>query len=352
MHSTRGNGLIASLWGAAGVFLLGFFGAEALFAPGADGLSLEATLVPSIVAAVATFAYLMTQPLGGAEAPAGAASPSRRSSRGRSPTRRRGPRPPAAGSAPARRVGGDRHPAGRSVSERSTTMPRMQERLLAEKLIGYDTSTPEGIQLCAGFIKGWLEARDIPTSTFEVRGLPIVVAEVGPGTGPVIVIHGHIDVVPGREGQFSPAVEGDRLIGRGAYDMKGAAAAMMLALADLRDQDGRPRPPGARSRRGDRGGVRPRHRRARRPGARRRLRDHRRADRHADRRRREGRPRAADRGQRPRRPRIDALGGRQRDHEGLLDLPWNRVATVRPRSRPSCSTGPRSTSGGSSAEMR
>ena len=69
--SPRGNGLIASLWGAAGVFLLGFFGAEALFAPGADGLSLEATLVPSIVAAVATFAYLMTQPLGGAEATAG-----------------------------------------------------------------------------------------------------------------------------------------------------------------------------------------------------------------------------------------------------------------------------------------
>jgi succinyl-diaminopimelate desuccinylase len=112
----------------------------------------------------------------------------------------------------------------------------MQERLLAEKLIGYDTSTAEGVQLCAGFIKGWLEARDIATATFEVRGLPIVVAEVGPSQGPVVVIHGHIDVVPGHEGQFSAAVEGDRLIGRGAYDMKGAAAAMMLALADLRDQ--------------------------------------------------------------------------------------------------------------------
>ena len=62
-----GNGLIASLWGAAGVFLLGFFGAEALFAPGADGLSLQATLVPSILAAVVAFAYLMTHPLGGEE---------------------------------------------------------------------------------------------------------------------------------------------------------------------------------------------------------------------------------------------------------------------------------------------
>ena len=51
-----------------------------------------------------------------------------------------------------------------------------------------------------------------------------------------MLFHGHLDVVPGREGQFEPRVEGDRLIGRGAYDMKGAAAAMMLALHDLRDE--------------------------------------------------------------------------------------------------------------------
>ena len=113
----------------------------------------------------------------------------------------------------------------------------MQERLLAERLIGYDTSTPEGIRNCAGFVKGWLEARDIPTKELLVRELPIVIAEVGPAEGPVIVAHGHIDVVPGRPGQFEPIIDGDRLIGRGAYDMKGAAAAMMLMLADLREQD-------------------------------------------------------------------------------------------------------------------
>jgi succinyl-diaminopimelate desuccinylase len=113
----------------------------------------------------------------------------------------------------------------------------MQERLLAEKLIGYDSSTPEGVRLCAGFIKGWLEARDIPTEQITVRDLPIVIAGVGPVDAPTVIFHGHVDVVPGRDGQFEATVEGDRLIGRGAYDMKGAAAAMMLALADLRDQD-------------------------------------------------------------------------------------------------------------------
>ena len=36
------------------------------------------------------------------------------------------------------------------------------------------------------------------------------------------MLHGHLDVVPARAEQFTPRVEGDRLYGRGAYDMKGA----------------------------------------------------------------------------------------------------------------------------------
>src|SRR5215216_6624362 len=114
----------------------------------------------------------------------------------------------------------------------------MEARALTEELIAYDTSTVEGIKLCAGFIKGWLEARDIVAEQLGVRGLPVTMAEVGPGDGqPVVLLHGHIDVVPGRQEQFMPRVEGDRLYGRGAYDMKGALACLMLALADLRDQD-------------------------------------------------------------------------------------------------------------------
>jgi succinyl-diaminopimelate desuccinylase len=48
-----------------------------------------------------------------------------------------------------------------------------------------------------------------------------------------VIFHGHLDVVPARDGQFDPRVEGDRLIGRGAYDMKGGLAAMMCAVHDV-----------------------------------------------------------------------------------------------------------------------
>jgi succinyl-diaminopimelate desuccinylase len=114
----------------------------------------------------------------------------------------------------------------------------MDERVLAERLISYDTSTGEGLRAAVGFVKGWLEARDIPVTGREFAGLPVVLADVGPHEGPTVILHGHVDVVPAHEHQFVPRVEGDRLIGRGAYDMKGALAAMMCAVMDVADNGG------------------------------------------------------------------------------------------------------------------
>jgi succinyl-diaminopimelate desuccinylase len=115
----------------------------------------------------------------------------------------------------------------------------VDERILAERLIGYETSRPDVIVAAAGFVKGWLESNDITVSDHDHNGLPVLVADVGPRRAdlPCIVWHGHLDVVPGRAEQFAPRVEGDRLIGRGAYDMKGGLAAMMCALTDVADQD-------------------------------------------------------------------------------------------------------------------
>jgi succinyl-diaminopimelate desuccinylase len=113
---------------------------------------------------------------------------------------------------------------------------RVDERALTERLIRYDTSVDEGIRQAAGFVKGWLESRDIPVEELEIRGLPVLAASVGSEHGPTIVLHGHLDVVPAHEEQFEPRTEGDRILGRGAYDMKGALAAMMGAVEELRNE--------------------------------------------------------------------------------------------------------------------
>jgi succinyl-diaminopimelate desuccinylase len=116
----------------------------------------------------------------------------------------------------------------------------VDELVLAERLIGYETSRPDVLVAAAGFVKGWLESRDIEVRDHDHNGFPVLVADVGARNEqtPCIVFHGHLDVVPGLPEQFQPRIEGDRLIGRGAYDMKGGLAAMMCALKDVAGQDG------------------------------------------------------------------------------------------------------------------
>src|SRR4051795_889165 len=114
----------------------------------------------------------------------------------------------------------------------------MDERALAERLMRYDTSKPDELRAAAGFVRGWLGSSEIDAVDHDHNGLPVVMADVGATDpkAPTVVFHGHIDVVPAHEEQFEPRVEGDRLIGRGAYDMKGALAAMMLATVDAAAQ--------------------------------------------------------------------------------------------------------------------
>lgn len=79
-------------------------------------------------------------------------------------------------------------------------------------------------------IRAWLEA--------ALPGRPNAVAEIGPGDGPTLVLCAHTDTVSasGMESSpFEPRVEGNRLYGRGAYDMKSGAAAILCALEALRD---------------------------------------------------------------------------------------------------------------------
>ncbi|MBE2320870.1 M20/M25/M40 family metallo-hydrolase [Solirubrobacter sp. CPCC 204708] len=73
----------------------------------------------------------------------------------------------------------------------------------------------------------------------ELWGLTVTLPGTRPGR---IALNGHVDVVspgtePWRLGPWSGAVEGGRLHGRGAVDMKGPVVAALHALAALKDQE-------------------------------------------------------------------------------------------------------------------
>jgi succinyl-diaminopimelate desuccinylase len=124
-------------------------------------------------------------------------------------------------------------PATGSARPQQTDQAGLEQLVaLARRLISYDTSGKEAMHEAAGFVRGWLEARGCEAVEEGVRDLPVIKAERGPEGAPTVVLHGHLDVVPGHPEQFDARVEGDRLYGRGAYDMKGALAAMLVAFCD------------------------------------------------------------------------------------------------------------------------
>lgn len=104
---------------------------------------------------------------------------------------------------------------------------------LTERLIEFDTSASPGLDNAFDFVEGCLAGVGVHVERRRMRDRECLVARVGSGD-PHVVFNGHIDVVPGHRDQFVPRIDGDRLIGRGAYDMKGALAAMVLAMGDIR----------------------------------------------------------------------------------------------------------------------
>jgi succinyl-diaminopimelate desuccinylase len=104
--------------------------------------------------------------------------------------------------------------------------------------VRYKSYTPGISQSAMDFINGWFEARGLETIQYKGAGprgeLTSIAVRVGSGE-PRVLLHGHVDVVPGEEWQFEPHEEDGELYGRGVYDMKGALAAMMHAMWDLNE---------------------------------------------------------------------------------------------------------------------
>jgi acetylornithine deacetylase/succinyl-diaminopimelate desuccinylase-like protein len=119
-------------------------------------------------------------------------------------------------------------------------------RALLERLVAIDSVNPTLVPGGAGeaelgrFVAGWLGERGIESEYDELApGRANVIGRVrGSGGGRSLMLNAHLDTVAlgGPDGALTPRVEGTRLYGRGAYDMKGSLAAIMVAAAAAVEQ--------------------------------------------------------------------------------------------------------------------
>ncbi|NUP35871.1 MAG: ArgE/DapE family deacylase [Streptomyces sp.] len=114
-------------------------------------------------------------------------------------------------------------------------------RLLA-RLISIDSVNPDlvpggaGETVIADFCGQWLVARGFEVHSLEKRpGRPSLVAIArGTGGGRSLMLNGHLDTVSLADydgDPLAPRIHDGKMHGRGAFDMKGGIAAMMVAAA-------------------------------------------------------------------------------------------------------------------------
>jgi len=115
--------------------------------------------------------------------------------------------------------------------------PSLNSLSLTRKLLAFDTVNPPGQErACAQFLGKILEDGGFETDFFEFGdGRTNLVARIkGVDDTPPICFTGHIDTIPlgaipWTKDPLKGEIEGDRLYGRGASDMKGGVAAMVIA---------------------------------------------------------------------------------------------------------------------------
>jgi len=111
---------------------------------------------------------------------------------------------------------------------------------LLSSLVGIDSTNPDLVPGGAGegdaaqFIMRWAQAHGLEAVMQQVApGRPnVIVSARGSGGGRSLMFNGHTDVVDSSRmsDPFTTRIEGRRLHGRGAYDMKGGLAAALSAV--------------------------------------------------------------------------------------------------------------------------
>jgi acetylornithine deacetylase len=110
---------------------------------------------------------------------------------------------------------------------------------LTAELVAIDSTNPDLVPGGAGeaeiarFVADWLESTglDVELNELSPNRANVIAVARGSGGGRTLMLNAHMDIVgAGGMGEpWTPRIDGTRLYGRGAYDMKASLAAIMLA---------------------------------------------------------------------------------------------------------------------------
>ncbi|MDD5726465.1 MAG: M20/M25/M40 family metallo-hydrolase [Patescibacteria group bacterium] len=91
---------------------------------------------------------------------------------------------------------------------------------------------------CLDLVQVSLKDTGLDIKRLDFEGHPALVATKNTKS-PKIMLCGHIDIVEGDDEQFKPRIDGDKLYGRGALDMKSGVAVLVAAIkeATTKNQD-------------------------------------------------------------------------------------------------------------------
>lgn len=111
----------------------------------------------------------------------------------------------------------------------------MTTEQILKKLITFKTISKnhEENDACLSWIKKQTKSLPIFTTGIRRQSFPSVVVTTRKTKRPAIWLAAHIDVVPGAASSFIPKQKGNRLYGRGTFDMKFAVACYIKLLQDL-----------------------------------------------------------------------------------------------------------------------
>lgn len=104
-----------------------------------------------------------------------------------------------------------------------------------ERLVAYPTVVGDKHSAydCLQYVERLLTIAGLEPTRYSSNGFESLVATTSNTKQPMLFLQAHLDVVPADSSMFALRRDGSRLIGRGAYDMKYAAACFLLLVEEL-----------------------------------------------------------------------------------------------------------------------